>query len=74
MRQTSIEILKKILEISCIYESLTIADDTVDWIQDLQKIKEEIVTDDAKEIYRIANDIARIIAQRLSSFQYFHFW
>lgn len=73
VRQTSVEILRKILEIACIYESLTIADDTVDWMQELQRIRDEIATDDAQEIYRMTSDLARIVAQRLSNFQYLQF-
>lgn len=74
VRQTSINILKKILEISCIYETLTIADDKLMWMNDLQKVHDDITTDDPKEIYRLAGEIARIICIRLSNFQYIHFW
>lgn len=73
VRQTSVDILRKILEIACIYESLTIADDTMDWMRELQRIHDDIATDDAKEIYRMTSDLARIIAQRLSNFQYLPF-
>lgn len=73
VRETSIDILKQILEISCIYETLTIADDEVDWVRDLDAVKKDIVTDDAKEIYRIAGEIARIISVRLSNFQHLQF-
>lgn len=73
VRQTSVDILKRILEISCIYETLSIADDNVDWVKDLDVVRKEIVTDDPKEIYRIAGEIARIISVRLSNFQYMQF-
>ncbi|XP_055586615.1 maestro heat-like repeat-containing protein family member 1 [Uranotaenia lowii] len=73
VRQTGIEILKKILEIACIYETLTIADNRVDWVKELDGIRDEIVTDDSKDIYRIAAKLANIIAQRLSSYQYVQF-
>lgn len=73
VRQTSIGILRQILQISCIYESLTIADNNVDWYRDLEKIREEIVTDDPQEIYRFTSEIARLIALRLSNFQYLQF-
>lgn len=74
VRQTSIDIVQKILEISNIYESLTIPDSDADWIVDLQTIREQIVTDDPKEIYRIASELARIIAGRLSNLQHMQFW
>lgn len=74
VRQTSIDIVQKILEISCIYESLTIPSNSVDWIMDLRQIHNDIATDDSKEIYRIASEIARIIAVRLSNLQYMQFW
>ena len=74
VRQTSIDILKKILEISCIYESLTIPDQNTDWLKDLQQMQEHIVTDDPKEIYKMTNEIARVIASRLTTFQYLPFW
>ncbi|XP_053688196.1 maestro heat-like repeat-containing protein family member 1 [Sabethes cyaneus] len=73
VRQTAIEVLKKILEIACIYETLTIADNRIDWVKELDLIRDEIVTDDAKDIYRIAGQLANIIAQRLSSYQYVQF-
>lgn len=73
VRQTSIDILQKILEISCIYESLTIADDDTDWVKELHRIRNEIVTDDPKEIYTLASDIARIISLRITNFQYMQF-
>ncbi|XP_037026601.1 maestro heat-like repeat-containing protein family member 1 [Bradysia coprophila] len=73
VRQTSIDILQKILEISCIYESLTIADGETDWVKELHRIRNEIITDDPKEIYLLASDIARIIAQRITNFQYMQF-
>lgn len=73
VRQTAIDVLKKILEIACIYETLTIADNRVDWVKELDSIRDEIVTDDAKDIYRIAGQLANIIAQRLSSYQYVQF-
>lgn len=73
VRQTGIEILKKIMEIACIYETLTIADNRVEWVKELDAIRDEIVTDDPKDIYRIASQLANIIAQRLSNYQYVQF-
>lgn len=73
VRQTSIDILQKILEISCIYESLTIADNETDWVKELHRIRNEIITDDPKEIYVLASDIARIISLRITNFQYMQF-
>uniref|UniRef100_A0AAG5DWB8 Maestro heat-like repeat-containing protein family member 1 n=2 Tax=Anopheles atroparvus TaxID=41427 RepID=A0AAG5DWB8_ANOAO len=73
VRQTAVEVLKKILEIACVYETLTVADSSVQWVSELDRIHEEIVTDDAKDIYRIASELAQIIAQRLSSYQYVQF-
>lgn len=73
VRQTSVDILKHILEISCIYETLTIADHNDEWFKDLSVIREEITTDDAKELYQITGEISKIIAARLSNFQYMQF-
>ncbi|KFB39654.1 AGAP000273-PA-like protein [Anopheles sinensis] len=73
VRQTAVEVLKKILEIACVYETLTVADSSVQWVAELDRIHEEIVTDDAKDIYRIASELAQIIAQRLSNYQYVQF-
>uniref|UniRef100_A0A182PSV0 HEAT repeat protein n=1 Tax=Anopheles epiroticus TaxID=199890 RepID=A0A182PSV0_9DIPT len=73
VRQTAVDVLKKILEIACVYETLTVADSSVEWVNELDRIRDEIVTDDAKDIYRLAADLARIIAQRLSSYQYVQF-
>lgn len=74
VRQLSVDVLKHILEISYVYETLTIADHNADWFKELSAIREDIVTDDAKEIYQITNDISRIISNRLSNFQYMQFW
>lgn len=74
VRQTAVDVLRKVLEIACVYESLTIASDEMDWVRDLQRMHEDIVTDDSKDIYRITGEIARIIALRLSHFQYLQFW
>uniref|UniRef100_A0A182KBM8 HEAT repeat protein n=1 Tax=Anopheles christyi TaxID=43041 RepID=A0A182KBM8_9DIPT len=73
VRQTAVDVLKKILEIACVYETLTVADSSVEWVNELDRIRDEIVTDDAKDIYRLAAELARIIAQRLSSYQYVQF-
>uniref|UniRef100_A0A182QHL8 Uncharacterized protein n=1 Tax=Anopheles farauti TaxID=69004 RepID=A0A182QHL8_9DIPT len=73
VRQTAVDVLKKILEIACVYETLTVADGSVAWVSELDRIRDEIVTDDAKDIYRLAAELARIIAQRLSSYQYVQF-
>lgn len=73
VRETSINILKQILEISCVYETLTIADNDVHWVRGLEAAKKDIVTDDPKEIYRLAGEISRIIAERLSNFQHLQF-
>lgn len=74
VRQTSVEILQRILEVACIYETLTIADPTADWMRDLAQIQDDVITDDSKEIYRMTGELARVIALRLSSFQYLQFW
>lgn len=55
------------------YETLRIADNEDSWIRDLQQLKDDIITDDPKEIYRIAGDLAAIIAARLSNMQYVSF-
>lgn len=74
VRQTSVDILRKILEISCVYDTLTIADETKDWIIELNNIHDDIITDDPREIYKLAGEIAKIIGNRLSNFQYLQFW
>ncbi|XP_030379317.1 maestro heat-like repeat-containing protein family member 1 [Scaptodrosophila lebanonensis] len=73
VRQVSVDILQKTLEISCIYETLTIADSSADWVKEIESIKEQIITDVPKQIYNLAGDIAKVIAQRISSFQYLQF-
>lgn len=73
VRQTAVDILKRILEISCIYETLTIAEND-EWYKELGIIREDIVTDDAIQLYQLTEDISKIIAERLSNFQYVHFW
>ncbi|XP_026846537.1 maestro heat-like repeat-containing protein family member 1 [Drosophila persimilis] len=75
VRQVSVEILQKTLEIACIYETLTIAsiDSSADWLKEIESIKEHIITDEPKQIYDLAGDIAKVIAQRISSFQYLQF-
>lgn len=76
VRQVSVDILQKTLEIACIYETLTIAsiDSTAEWLKEIESIKEHIITDEPKQIYNLAGNIAKIIAQRISSFQYLQFW
>lgn len=73
VRQTAVDILKRILEISCIYETLTVAENDK-WYRDLGDIREDIVTDDAVQLYKLTEDISTIIAERLSNFQYVQFW
>ncbi|EDW81982.1 uncharacterized protein Dwil_GK25557 [Drosophila willistoni] len=75
VRQVSVDILQKTLEIACVYETLTIAsiDASADWLKEIEIIKENIITDDSKQIYNLAGDIAKVIAQRISSFQYLQF-
>lgn len=74
VRQVSVEILQKTLEISCIYETLTIADSETDWMKEIELVKEQIITDDPKLIYNLAGSIAKIIAVHMSNFQYLQFW
>ncbi|EDW00462.1 maestro heat-like repeat-containing protein family member 1 [Drosophila grimshawi] len=75
VRQVSVEILQKTLEIACIYETLTIAsiDSSAEWLKEIESIKENIITDEPKQIYNLAGDIAKIIAIRISTFQYLQF-
>uniref|UniRef100_A0A336MNJ8 CSON014643 protein n=1 Tax=Culicoides sonorensis TaxID=179676 RepID=A0A336MNJ8_CULSO len=73
VRQAAVEILKRILEIACMYETLTIPDAQDSWVQELNQIKDDIITDDPKEIYRIAGDVAAIIATRLTNLQFVQF-
>lgn len=74
VRQISVDILQKTLEISCIYDTLTIAGSDDDWVKQLEHIKEFIISDDPKEIDKMAGEIAKIIALRMSNFQYLQFW
>lgn len=74
VRQVSVDILQKTLEIACIYETLTIADSETDWVKEIELVKEQIITDDPKQIYNLAGEIAKIIALRISNFQYLQFW
>lgn len=73
VRQTAVDILKRTLEISCIYETLTLAENEP-WYKELGVIREDIITDDAKQLYQIVEEISNIISDRLSNFQYVQFW
>lgn len=73
VRQTAVDILRRILEISCIYETLTLAENE-DWYRELGAMQEDIGTDDVKQLYEIVEEISKIIAERLSNFQYVQFW
>lgn len=73
VRQISVETLRKILEISCIYETLTIPTEDTEWVKQLAKIRSEIITNDSSEILKMAQDLAAIIADRLPQIQYKHF-
>lgn len=42
-------------------------------MKELHRIRDEITTDDPKEIYILASDIARIISLRITNFQYMQF-
>lgn len=72
VRQTSVDILKHILEISCIYETLTIADHNDEWFKELSAIREEITQ--PNQLNQLTDDISRVISARLSNFQYMQFW
>lgn len=74
VRQISVEVLQKTLEISCIYDTLTIAGSDDDWVKELKRIKEFIISDDPEKIDKMAGEIAKIIAFRMSNFQYLQFW
>jgi hypothetical protein len=73
VREICVNILKKILELACIYETLTIPDESMQWMQDLRTIREKIMVDDCDEIVTMAQQIANIIAARLSNQQYVTF-
>lgn len=70
VREISVNILKKILEIACIYENLTIPDLTMDWMVDLKNIRDSITVEDNLTVIDSANKIARIISNRLTNQQY----
>lgn len=72
VRQTSVDILKHILEITCIYETLTIADHNDEWFKDLCAIREDIIL--PNQLNQMTEEISRIISSRLSNFQYMQFW
>lgn len=73
VRQTAVDILRRILEISCIYETLTLAENEA-WYRELGAMREDIGTDDVKQLYEIVEEISKIITERLSHFQYVQFW
>lgn len=73
VREIYVNILKKILKLACIYETLTIPDEENDWMKELNRIKEQITIEDNDAIVNIAKEIASIIAQRLTSHQYVAF-
>ncbi|XP_067641697.1 maestro heat-like repeat-containing protein family member 1 [Eurosta solidaginis] len=73
VRQVSVDILQKTLEISCIYETLTVANSETDWVKEIELVKEQMITDDPKIIYNLAGEIAKIIALHMSNFQYLQF-
>uniref|UniRef100_A0A1L8DCH9 Putative heat repeat-containing protein 7a n=1 Tax=Nyssomyia neivai TaxID=330878 RepID=A0A1L8DCH9_9DIPT len=70
VRQIYVDVLRKILEISHIYETLTLPDTETEWVKELINVRSEITTDDPNEIYKLANEIAKVIADRLPSFQH----
>lgn len=73
VREICVNILKKILELACIYETLTIPDNTMPWMIDLQKIREQITVEDNEAIIQMAKEISGIIAVRLTNQQYVTF-
>lgn len=73
VRQTAVDILKRTLEICCIYETLTLAENEP-WYKELGALREDIITDEPKQLYLIVEEISNIIAERLSNFQYVQFW
>lgn len=75
VRQTAVAMLMRVLEIACVFDAAQRADDQrMEWMRELQRMHEEIVSDDARELQRMTGDVARIIAMRLSHFQYVQFW
>lgn len=73
VREIGVNILKKILELACIYETLTIPDYSMPWMVELKRIREQITVDDNDEIIAMAKEIAGIIALRLTNQQYVTF-
>lgn len=73
VRQTAVNILKHILEIQWIYDTLTIPENE-DWFKELDSIREDIGTDNGAHLYKLTEDISKIIADKLSHFQYVQFW
>lgn len=73
VRQTAVDILKRTLEIACIYETLSVPEDEP-WYKELGVIRDDVTTDDPKQLYQIVEEISNILASRLSNFQYVQFW
>ena len=73
VREICVNILKKVLELACIYETLTIPDYSMPWMTELKKIRDSITVDDNDEIITMAKEIAGIIAVRLTNQQYVTF-
>lgn len=75
VRQTAVDVVRRVLEVACVYETLTIARaEECEWLRELQRMHEAIVTDDAKELYRLTGELGRVVAERLSHLQYAQFW
>lgn len=73
VREICVNILKKVLELASIYETLVIPDDAMPWMSDLKNIREQITIEDNEVIINMAKEIAGIIALRLTNQQYVTF-
>lgn len=73
VREICVNVLKKILELACIYETLTIPNESMSWMVDLQRIRENITVENNDQIISMANEISGIIALRLTNQQYVNF-
>lgn len=73
VRQLSVDILRKILEISCIYETLIIPTEDTEWVKQLASLRSDIVTNDSGEMLKLTKELAAVIADRLPQMQYRQF-
>lgn len=72
VRQEAVICVQLVLSLAALYEGY-VADHDNDHLSDLSQIRDKVLTEDPNELFKVTNELAKIICAKLPHFQLIHF-